>query len=87
MRWHCPVMLRMQMLLMRLFDAFVGRFRRLDALFNNAGITLTGKPIDEVDVGDWRSLIDINLTGSFICARKAFGLMRHQDPQGRPHNQ
>ena len=33
-------------------------------------------------LNDWRSLIDINLTGSFICARKAFGLMRHQDPQG-----
>ena len=45
------------------FDAFVGRFGRLDALFNNAGITLPGKPIDEVDVDDWRSLIDINLTG------------------------
>ena len=64
------------------FYAFVGRFGRLDALFNNAGITLPGKPIDEVDVNDWRSLIDINLTGSFICARKAFGLMRQQDPQG-----
>ena len=64
------------------FNAFVGRFGRLDALFNNAGITLPGKPIDEVDVNDWRSLIDINLTGSFICARKAFGLMRHQDPRG-----
>ncbi len=54
----------------------------LDALFNNAGVTLKGAPIDEIDVADWRNLIDINLTGAFIAARAAFGLMRHQDPQG-----
>jgi NAD(P)-dependent dehydrogenase (short-subunit alcohol dehydrogenase family) len=54
----------------------------LDALFNNAGVSLKGAPIDEVSVDDWRKLIDINLTGSFICARAAFGVMRRQALQG-----
>lgn len=54
----------------------------LDALFNNAGVSLPGAPIDEISVADWRGLIDVNLTGSFIAARAAFGIMRAQDPQG-----
>lgn len=64
------------------FDWFAAQVDTVDVLFNNAGVSLPGKPIDEIDIADWRNLIDINLTGSFICARKAFGLMRHQDPQG-----
>ena len=64
------------------FDWFAAKVDTLDVLFNNAGVSLPGKPIDEINVSDWRHLIDINLTGSFICARKAFSLMRHQDPQG-----
>ncbi|MHA6262562.1 SDR family oxidoreductase [Arenibacterium sp. CAU 1754] len=55
---------------------------RVDALFNNAGVSMKGAPVDEVDVGQWRNLIDINVTGSFICARAAFHVMRHQNPQG-----
>lgn len=54
----------------------------LDAIFNNAGVSLASATIDEIDVDAWRNLIDINLTGSFICAKVAFGLMRHQEPQG-----
>ena len=54
----------------------------LDALFNNAGVNIKGAPIDEIPVADWRKLIDINLTGAFIAARAAFGIMRRQDPQG-----
>lgn len=55
---------------------------RVDALFNNAGVSMAGAPIDELSVSDWRNLIDINVTGSFIAARAAFGIMRKQSPQG-----
>ncbi|EDQ32535.1 Short-chain alcohol dehydrogenase of unknown specificity [Hoeflea phototrophica DFL-43] len=55
---------------------------RVDALFNNAGVSMPSSTIDEIDVAAWRDLIDINVTGSFLCAKVAFGLMREQDPQG-----
>lgn len=54
----------------------------VDALFNNAGVSLPGQPVDEVDVDAFRNLININVIGSFICARAAFHTMRHQDPMG-----
>lgn len=66
----------------QLFAAAVERFGRVDLLFNNAGIAAPAVPVDELDVDAWRQLIDINLTGSFLCARAAFGQMRKQDPQG-----
>lgn len=55
---------------------------QLDAVFNNAGVSLASATVDEIDVSAWRQVIDINVTGSFICAKVAFGLMRAQDPQG-----
>lgn len=55
---------------------------RLDVLFNNAGMALPGKPIDEIAVEDWLALSQTNITGMFLCARAAFGLMRRQSPQG-----
>ena len=55
---------------------------RVDAMFNNAGVSMAGAPIDELSVSDWRNLIDINVTGSFIAARAAFRIMRRQSPQG-----
>ncbi|MEJ6504543.1 MAG: SDR family oxidoreductase [Rhodobacter sp.] len=66
----------------RAFGAACDRWGHLDVLFNNAGIMLKGALIDEIAVQDWRDLIDINLTGSFICARAAFRQMRKQLPQG-----
>lgn len=65
-----------------LFGQVAQTFGRVDLLFNNAGIAAPAVPIDELDVEAWRQLIDINLTGSFLCARAAFGHMRKQDPQG-----
>ncbi len=64
------------------FDEASEAWGRIDVLFNNAGVALLGRTIDEVDVAAWRNLIDINVTGSFICARAAFKHMRAQDPQG-----
>ncbi|WP_343079055.1 SDR family oxidoreductase [Ostreiculturibacter nitratireducens] len=67
-------------------EAGFGRLKeewgRLDALFNNAGASLPSAMIDEIAVEDWRALSDVNITGMFLCARAAFGLMRRQDPQG-----
>ncbi|MDU8909811.1 SDR family oxidoreductase [Aestuariicoccus sp. MJ-SS9] len=64
------------------FDTAVTTWGRVDCIFNNAGVSLLGATIDEIAVADWRNLIDINVTGSFICARAAFRVMRAQDPQG-----
>ncbi len=55
---------------------------RIDALFNNAGMSLGGAPLDELKVSDIRTLLDVNIMGAFIAARAAFGQMRRQDPQG-----
>jgi len=65
-----------------LFDAAVERFGRVDLLFNNAGASLQGKLIDEIEPADWQRIVDVNLTGSFLCARAAFRQMRRQNPQG-----
>lgn len=64
------------------FDKAMAEWGRIDALFNNAGVSVMGGPVDEISVDDWRKCIDINVTGSFICARAAFGRMRRQDPMG-----
>ena len=55
---------------------------RLDLLFNNAGTAAPPVPVDELDVSQWQRVVDVNLTGSFLCARQAFGLMKSQDPAG-----
>jgi NAD(P)-dependent dehydrogenase (short-subunit alcohol dehydrogenase family) len=65
-----------------LFDATTERFGRVDLLFNNAGLAAQAVPVDELPADEWIKLINVNVTGSFLCARAAFGRMRNQDPQG-----
>ena len=55
---------------------------RIDVLFNNAGRGSPARTIDETSVEDWLDVVRINLTGSFLCARAAFTIMRKQSPQG-----
>lgn len=64
------------------FDRVAETFGRIDMLFNNAGLGLSPKTIDEYSFDDWNNLINVNLSGSFYCARAAFRHMRLQDPQG-----
>jgi NAD(P)-dependent dehydrogenase (short-subunit alcohol dehydrogenase family) len=61
-----------------LFNTAVTEFGSVDFLFNNAGIAAPAVPIDELDVQAWQKLININLTGAFLCARAAFRQMRKQ---------
>lgn len=65
-----------------LFAAVEGRFGRLDLLFNNAGRNGPSVEIDELPVEEWDSIVAVNLTGSFLCARAAFALMKRQNPGG-----
>ena len=64
------------------FDKAVDSWGRLDVLFNNAGRGSPARTIDETEIEDWLDVVRINLTGSFLCARAAFGIMRAQSPQG-----
>ena len=65
-----------------IFAAAVAKFGRLDALFNNAGRGSRPRTIDETTLEDWHAVLDVNLTGSVLCARAAFAQMRLQTPQG-----
>ena len=65
-----------------MFDATVDRFGRVDVIFNNAGISALAKPIDELPLETWRQVVDINLTGVFICAQQAYRVMKNQTPRG-----
>jgi NAD(P)-dependent dehydrogenase (short-subunit alcohol dehydrogenase family) len=65
-----------------LFDSAVARHGRVDLFFNNAGMSGPPRDPDEVTLDEWRAVVDVNLTGSFLCIREAFRVMRIQRPQG-----
>ncbi|MGW3242713.1 SDR family oxidoreductase [Streptomyces sp. NPDC001070] len=65
-----------------LFAAVRDRYGRADLLFNNAGTGAPAVALDELTHDQWRAVVDVNLTGAFLCAQAAFRMMRAQNPQG-----
>ena len=65
-----------------LFEKIKERNGRIDLLFNNAGMGAPRVPIEDLSENDWRKTVDVNLTGSFLCAQQAIKLMKTQKPQG-----
>ncbi len=65
-----------------LFETIRARFGRLDLLFNNAGTGAPPVPLEDLELAAWKRVVDINLTGAFLCTQHAFRIMKAQDPRG-----
>ena len=65
-----------------LFATIQQGFGRLDLLFNNAGQSAPAMPLDELTYAQWKTVVDVNLNGAFLCAQGAFALMKRQTPRG-----
>ena len=65
-----------------LFAVTTTRHGRVDLLFNNAGMSAPAREIDEIPLEEWQAVVNVNLTGAFLCIREAFRIMRRQQPQG-----
>ncbi|MCZ8251603.1 MAG: SDR family NAD(P)-dependent oxidoreductase [Hylemonella sp.] len=65
-----------------LFDTTVQTWGRVDLLFNNAGVNAPGVPLEDLTLSQWKDVVDINLTGMFLCIQQAFRVMKAQSPRG-----
>ena len=65
-----------------LFERTKAKFGRLDLLFNNAGVGAPPIPLEELTYAQWKNVVDINLTGAFLCTQQAYALMKDKTPRG-----
>src|SRR5262245_4632141 len=65
-----------------LFAEATRSFNRIDVLFNNAGASAPPVPLEELSFEEWKAVVDVNLTGAFLCTQQAFMRMRSQQPMG-----
>ena len=80
--WPVPTDVTDEASVRALFDRTVERYGRVDLLFNNAGTGAPAVPMDELTFEQWKTVVDVNLTGVFLCTQAAFRLMKSQTPRG-----
>lgn len=66
----------------QLFDALKNKFKRIDVLFNNAGISAPAIPMEDLSYEQWMNVVNANLCGAFLCSQEAIRMMKSQSPQG-----
>jgi len=78
----CPTDVTDETSVRQLFDTTVSTLGRVDLLFNNAGVGAPSRDLDDIPLAEWTTVVQVNLTGVFLCTREAFRVMRAQRPQG-----